>query len=85
MFTSSTASTAKNPGLDSMIGAWKDYLSGLTENQADLGSGLETNQITGKMKTVCTLLVPGVDIPGTMYRAINATNSLAIRVILIEY
>ena len=45
----------ENPGLDSMIGAWKDYLSGLTENQADLGSGLETNQITGKMKTVCTL------------------------------
>ena len=33
------------------------------------------------MKTVCTLLVPGVDIPGTMYRAITATTSLALPVI----
>ena len=36
------------------------------------------------MKTVCTLLVPGVDIPGTMYRAITATTSLALRVINIH-
>ena len=32
MFTSSTAITAKNPGLDSMIGAWKDHSSGPTKN-----------------------------------------------------
>ena len=36
------------------------------------------------MKTVCTLLVPGVDIPGTMYRAITATTSLALRVIFMK-
>ena len=36
------------------------------------------------MKTVCTLLVPGVDIPGTMYRAISATTSLALRVIFMK-
>ena len=36
------------------------------------------------MKTVCTLLVPGVDIPGTTYRAITVTTSLALRVIFIK-
>ena len=33
------------------------------------------------MKTACILLVPGKDIPGTMYRVITATTSLALRVI----
>ena len=33
------------------------------------------------MKTAYILLVPGTDIPGTMYRAITATTSLALPVI----
>ena len=32
MFTSSTVITVMNPGLDSMIGAWKDHSSGPTKN-----------------------------------------------------
>ena len=33
------------------------------------------------MKTAYILFVPGTDIPGTMYRAITATTSLALPVI----
>ena len=36
------------------------------------------------MKTACTLSVRGEDIPGTMYHAITATTSLALRVIFTE-
>ena len=64
-----------------MTAVLKALLCGQTKKLAVLGSGLQTNQTTGTTKTVCTLLVSGMDTHGMTCHAITATTLLVLQVI----
>ena len=54
---------------------------GPKERLANLDTGLPSNQTTGTMKTVCTLLAPSMGTLGMTYHAISASILLASQVI----
>ena len=59
----------------------KGHSFGPTERLANLDTGLKSNQTTGTMKTVCTLLARGMGTLGMMCHAITASISLVSQVI----
>ena len=91
MFTFNIGIMERNPGLGSMIEAWKDYSfgqrkaqvaldSGRQTNQVALDSGRQTNQVLIRIRTVYTLLAQRMNTLGMTFHAITASNLLVLKV-----
>ena len=81
MCTFSIDITERDPGLDSMIGVWKDHLFGQIKKLANLDSGHINNQMTGTTRTAYTLLVQSMVTLGMMCLAIIASILLVLQVL----
>ena len=81
MCTFSIDITERDPGLDSMIGVWKDHLFGQIKKLANLDSGRINNQMTGTTRTAYTLLVQSMVTLGMMCLAIIASILLVLQVL----
>ena len=67
-----------------MIAVWRAHLCGQTKKLVVLGTGLHSNQTTGTMKTVCTLLDRSMDTLGMTCHAITASTLLVLQVITLS-
>ena len=81
MCTFSIDITERDPGLDSMIGVWKDHLFGQIRKLANLDSGRINNQMTGTTRTAYTLSVQSMVTFGMMCLAIIASILLVLQVL----
>ena len=82
MFTLNTVTTEKDPGSDSKIEVWRVPLSGQAKIQVILNSGHRINRTSGRTKTVFILLVLVIVTNGMMYRVINTSTTLVLKVVL---
>ena len=82
MFILNTVTTDKDPGSDSMTEVWRVPLRGQAKIKVIFNSGHRINRTTGRTKTVFTLLVLFIVTNGMMYRVINASTTLVLKVVL---
>ena len=80
MFTFNIGIMERNPGLGSMIEAWKDYSFGQRKAQVALDSGRQTNQVLIRIRTVYTLLAQRMNTLVMTFHAITASNLLVLKV-----
>ena len=79
--TYNTSTMGRNHGLGWMTVVSKGHSFGPTKRLLDLDTGLRSNQTTGTMKTVCTLLAPSMGTLGMTCHAITALSLLVSQVI----